>query len=381
MKNIILTFAIVLSAAIFVKADFFPDGTSSSTYVDNGTGIDVTVSIGWGSNTTEWGDGFVVTIDGVDYCIEGPYSGAWGDAACAFFGIGPSSFGDFPTSPVVVVITIPYPAGWSPGDPIDVLIDGYGDAYGDDATGANSVYLDEAIQSTEFVPPVIVACGNGAEPDEFFNSGEDPVGNAIVSSTIDDFGYPLGAICADDFVVGAGGTTLDGIYAYGFWSFPPGTVTDVTVIVYTDAGGMIGPAVCTYTEVPTFVGGNNGADVGVQFSSPCVLGAGTYWISVEVNGSGRWNWTQSAGQQGAEAQIIDPIDYFGLGLTDWTSFSATGAGLSGDMGFGLLSCGDDAPVLVPTLSQWGLMTLALLLMTFGALKISFTSLQPGRQRK
>jgi len=68
------------------------------------------------------------------------------------------------------------------------------------------------------------------------------------------------------------------------------------------------------------------------------LTAGTYWVSVEVNGTGRWNWLQSAGQQGAEAQLIDPIDYFGLGATDWTPFSAIGLG--GDLGFGLYSCPD-----------------------------------------
>jgi len=379
MKNIFLTIAIVLCSAVFVKADFFPDGTSSSTYVDNGSGIDVTVNIGWGSNTTEWGDGFVITIDGVDYYVEGG-TGAWGDPGSAFFGTAPSGLGDFTTSPTTVTVTIPYPAGWAPGDPIDILIDGYGDAFGDDPTGVNSSYTDEAIQSTEFVPPPPpVSCASGVDPDEFFNSGEDPAGNAIVSSTIDDAGAPLGAFCADDFVVGAGGTTLDGILAYGFWSAGAGTVTDVTVVIYTDAGGMIGPAVCTYTEVPTTVGGTNGADVGVQFSSPCTLGMGTYWISVEVNGSGRWNWLQSAGQQGAEAQLIDPADYFQLGVTDWTTF--TDIGLTGDLGFGLFSCGDEEPVLVPTLSQWGLMTLALLLMTFGALKIGYTSLQPSRQRK
>lgn len=380
MKNIFLTIAVVLCTAFFVKADFFPAG-STATYVDNGTGLDITVNIAWGSNTTEYGDGFVVTIDGVDYCIEGGATGAWGSSGsgCAFEGTLPSDFGDFAGSPVTVTITVPYPAGWSPGDPVAILIDGYGDAFGDDPTGVNSFYLDESIDATEFVPPPPpVTCASGADPDEFFNSGEDPAGNGVVSSTLDDAGGSLGAICADDFVVGTGGTTLDGILAYGFWSLGAGTFTDVTVTIYTDAGGVIGPAVCTYTEVPTYVGGAFGGDVGVQFSSPCTLGMGTYWLSVEVNGSGRWNWLQSAGQQGAEAQLIDPNDVFGL-CCDWNGFTAIG--LSGDMGFGLFSCGDEEPVLVPTLSQWGLMTLALLLMTFGALKIGYTSLQPSRQRK
>jgi len=379
MKNIFLTIAIVLTSLVFVKADFFPTG-SSATYVDNGTGLDVTVSIEWGSTTTEFGDGFVVTIDGVDYCIEGAATGAWGDPSCAFFGIGPSDFGDFATSPVVVTITIPYPAGFSPGDPIDFLVDGYGDAFGDDPTGANSVYLDEMGTATEFMPPPPpVTCVSGVDPVELLNSGINPAGSAIVSSTVDDTGAPLGAISADDFVVGSGGTTLDGILAYGIWSAGTGTVTDVTVTVYTDAGGMVGPSVCSFTEVPTTVGGTAGADVGVQFSSPCTLGMGTYWISVEVNGSGRWNWLQSAGQQGAEAQLIDPADYFGLGVIDWTTFTVLG--LAGDLGFALYSCGEEEPVLVPTLSQWGLMTLALLLMTFGAIKIGVPAVQTSFNKR
>jgi len=470
MKNIFLTLAIIFSATLFVNADFFPTG-STATYVDNGTGLDVTINISWGTNTTEWGDGFVVTIDGVDYYVEGG-TGAWGDPGSAFFGTLPSGLGDFTTSPTVVTITIPYPAGWMPGDPIDILIDGYGDAYGDDPTGVNSSYLDEPAVATEFVPPpppVVVDCG-GPDADEFFNSGEDPAGNGVVSSTIDDAGAPLGAICADDFVVGAAGLDLDGILAYGFFSAGTGTATDITVIIYDDAGGIPGAVVCSYTEVPSYVGGAFMGDFGVDFSSTCSLPAGTYWISVEVNGTGRWNWLQSAGQQGAEAQLIDPNDYFMGGFTSWTGFTALG--LAGDMGFGLYSCGaappcdltitveqvtcddagtsDDAsddiieytvtvsggtgtwsdagigvagqaygtptaPIMVtgagsvtvtaiddadptctatltdtlvgcampgvPTLSQWGLMTLALLLMIFGAVKIGAPAVQTSFNRK
>lgn len=327
----------ILSTTLLVKADIFPDGTSSATYVDTGVDLTVTIIIGWGTSTGEWVDGFVVTIDGVDYCIEGGFSGAWGNPNCSFFGNGPTGFGAFTTSPTTTTITIPYPAGWSPGDPIDILIDGYGDAFGDDPSGANSIYLDELIVATEFAPPVIVDC-DGTDADTPFNSGQS-TDSGVVSSTIDDVGAPLGAICADDFVVGAAGLELDGILAYGFWSAGAGIATDITVIIYEDAPGGPGAVVCSYTEVPSYSGGTFFGDYGVDFSSTCSLPAGTYWISVEVNGSGRWNWLQSGGQQGAEAQLIDPIDYFGLGATDWTPFSDIG--LSSDMGFALFSCPSD----------------------------------------
>jgi|GEM_PF-3432001 len=149
MKKILYIVLCLLLVNYTAKADFFPDGTSSAGYVDNGTGLDVTVNIGWGSNTTEFGDGFVVTIDGVDYYVEGA-TGAWGDAGSAFFG-APSGFGDFAGSPVTTTITIPYPAGWMSGDMITVMIDGYGDAFGDDPSGANSFYLDETITANEIV--------------------------------------------------------------------------------------------------------------------------------------------------------------------------------------------------------------------------------------
>lgn len=154
MKRILYTILALLLISYTAKADLFPDGTSNAIYTNNGTGLDVTVTIGWGSNTSEWVDGFVVTIDGVDYYVEGG-TGAWGDPGSVFFGTPPSQFGTFTASPTTVTITIPYPAGWMSGDVISIMIDGYGDAYGDDPSGANSVYLDETIDAAELIP---VAC-------------------------------------------------------------------------------------------------------------------------------------------------------------------------------------------------------------------------------
>jgi len=75
------------------------------------------------------------------------------------------------------------------------------------------------------------------------------------------------------------------------------------------------------------------------------------------------------------------------GDTYTTDFAATttgatfagapaGCGLPADVTVTCSSC----DVLVPTLSQWGLMTLALLLMTFGALKIRNTNLRTSKQK-
>ncbi len=76
------------------------------------------------------------------------------------------------------------------------------------------------------------------------------------------------------------------------------------------------------------------------------------------------------------------------GDTFTSDFAATATGatlINAPAGCGLpadvtLTC-STCDVLVPTLSQWGLMTLALLLMTFGALKMGYTSLQTSRLKK
>jgi len=68
---------------------------------------------------------------------------------------------------------------------------------------------------------------------------------------------------------------------------------------------------------------------------------------------------------------------FAATVTGATFANAPAAcGLPADVTVTCSSC----DVLVPTLSQWGLMTLALLLMTFGALKMGYTSLQTSRQK-
>ena len=254
MKKIFYIIFCLLFVNYTAKADFFPDGTSSAIYIDNGTGLDVTVTIGWASNTTEWGDGFVVTIDGVDYYVEGATSGAWGDPGSAFFGTPPSQFGTFQTSPTTVTITVPYPAGWMSGDPVTIMIDGYGDAYGDDPSGANSVYLDETIDATELIPvdcaavvdvnipasicvddEVSFTFGPGCTPDpEFDNVGISGFGFVVYDDpATPQFGDPLpaGGVGADVFIdpnyvyfatngpvsgQGAGGCDDTGII------FPPG---------------------------------------------------------------------------------------------------------------------------------------------------------------
>jgi len=370
MKNIFLTLVIVLSATLFVKADFFPVPGSFCNYVDNGTGLDVAVGIAWASNTGEFADGFVVSINGSDIILDFGATGAWGDPGSAFFGTPPSGNGTIPFSPLTFSVTIAYPAGWMPGDVLVVLIDGYGDAFGDDPTGANSFYIDEPVQGFEAPAVVEVTCGIG-EPEGFYSTEASGLG-AIPSSTNDDNNQPLGLVVADDFNVGAGGLSLNGVFAVGGFTTNTANITDVTVVIYTDAGGFPGPPICSFTETPLSASGVFLGDMSIQFSSPCALTMGTYWISVEVNANAQWIWDATVTVQGAEAHIFDTNGIFGL--TDWTPLTQLGLPNPIDMAFTLYSC-EEEPVLVPTLSQWGLIALALLLMVFGAIKIALPSVK------
>lgn len=418
MKNIFLLIALVLSATLFVNADFFPDGTSSATYVDNGTGIDVTVSIGWASYTGEWGDGFVVTIDGVDYCVEGGTTGAWGDPGCAFFGVGPSDFGDFPTSPTIVTITIPYPAGWSPGDPIDILIDGYGDAFGDDPTGANSSYTDDATQAVEFVPPPPPAlsiedafCDNGGGIPYNVTNCE---GFIVVENGGPDIIYVL-SIYYDPasptpYQAPAGTTFIDVFDAYDNYQLYDGAFYDCDLFLNapyfpteltTTAGVFYEPivdltaitAVCDPVTVSIFAIPFDRT----LFTQPAGIDAIEMPVTIYPTGlttnivdDGSTCGTPTVELVAADGSVCE-TETGGYcqneGDTYTTDFAATATGatlagapaacgLPADVTVTCSSC----DVLVPTLSQWGLMTLALLLMTFGALKIGHTSLQTSRQK-
>ncbi|MFA7616703.1 MAG: T9SS type A sorting domain-containing protein [Moheibacter sp.] len=59
------------------------------------------------------------------------------------------------------------------------------------------------------------------------------------------------------------------------------------------------------------------------------LPAEKYWLSVVAvtslgditEGSTRWNWFQSLSSNGLEGHLIDPMDLFGAGATEWTPLS------------------------------------------------------------
>ena len=136
---------------------------------------------------------------------------------------------------------------------------------------------------------------------------------------------------ADDFVVtDAAGWTLSG---FNFQVSPgsgadPSTAT-YDIVVYGDAGGVPGPAVpCTYSSLPGVLDGTLTA-LSVTLDSPCVLGQGTYWISMVVNldflVGGQMFWSDFSGSFGANSKWQNPGGGFGTTCSTWSDLATCGS--------------------------------------------------------
>lgn len=185
-------------------------------------------------------------------------------------------------------------------------------------------------------------------------------------------GLPVGAQeaqTADDFTVPAGLMwTIEFVYSEGFSSAVPGVVPDsFAVIFYEDAGGLPGAVVAE--EVIAVGGAVTDTTQEFTLASPVVLQAGTYWVSIvgEYQGTtglaeGRWNWTTGPTAIDNEASLQDTAAFFG-GVLPWTPLSLLGVTDPSAL-FALRGTSTNAlpeSVPVPTLSQWSLILLVLVL--------------------
>lgn len=192
--------------------------------------------------------------------------------------------------------------------------------------------------------PAYLTCAGGTQGEHYTQYYSGATGG-VISSLWDTDGDGTANVTetADDFVVPAGGWTLDGVFAPGSFAGFGGTgnITNVTVTVYADAGGMPGAAVCTETGAP--VSALTDPNISFQFTTPCVLPAGNYWLSVVVAADDRWNWGDAnSNNAGSLPYLQDPADEFGGLATTWTDFPTLGLGT--DMSFTLNFCSGAAPV-------------------------------------
>ena len=160
-----------------------------------------------------------------------------------------------------------------------------------------------------------------------------------------------------DFVVPAGGWTIDFLFVDGFYT-GTGSAPTLDVRFYNDDGGTvplslpIDPSIpaCSY---PALSAGADYVDNAGQFDislpTPCSLAAGKYWVSVVPNrdfnpGGLQWFWFGITTIVGSENAWRNPGDGFGSGCTSWSPGVTACGGTVPDMAFQLWGPGTSCSV-------------------------------------
>lgn len=167
---------------------------------------------------------------------------------------------------------------------------------------------------------------------------------------------------ADDFVVPAGGWSVNAVNILSTTSAGFTGATTAVVNFYPDAGGVPGAtATCSYPAAPAIV---DAASTSITLPTGCALAAGTYWVGVSVtldfDPDGQIYWTNDTVGSLSDSVWRNPGDAFATGCTDWDTLAACGVGGGVDPGesFQLLGTvgGGGTPLAeareLPTLSQW-----------------------------
>lgn len=123
---------------------------------------------------------------------------------------------------------------------------------------------------------------------------------------------------ADDFIVPpAESWIIDGVDVAGQYFNGVGPADSFAVYFYTDAAGLPGTLVDSRLAQPY----TNGASASIALTSPIVLGAGSYWVSVQakmdLTVGGEWGWDNRTVQSGAVAAWRNPGNGFVTGCTFW----------------------------------------------------------------
>jgi hypothetical protein len=105
------------------------------------------------------------------------------------------------------------------------------------------------------------------------------------------------------------------------------SATTADVRIFADTGGLPGGELCVRPDV-TAVGGSPGRyDRTLQFpvEPSCLLGGGSYWLSVRPRteiGQAEWLWQGGVLADEPDPAFRDPSDHFATGCLDWTSGGA-----------------------------------------------------------
>jgi hypothetical protein len=128
---------------------------------------------------------------------------------------------------------------------------------------------------------------------------------------------------ADDFVIPAGQTwSIDGVDADGEYNGGPAASFHVFFYASTSIGGPVlpGTLLCARLANPFLIGPAPG-DAVITLTSPCVLGPGTYWVSVQARQdfgpAGQWFWQNRSVQTGNASAWQNPGGAWGTTCSTW----------------------------------------------------------------
>ena len=152
---------------------------------------------------------------------------------------------------------------------------------------------------------------------------------------------------AVDFLVPAGGWTINRVVINGFYGAGGGPAPSVDVRIYNDDGGGVPLSLpqnaaigaCTYNGLlPTTHFTDTAGVFDINLPTSCVLAPGRYWVSFEVNmdfgTGGQWFWFHvSSPGTTSENAWRNPGDGFGSGCTAWSNGLTTCASTEPDMSF------------------------------------------------
>ncbi len=194
-----------------------------------------------------------------------------------------------------------------------------------------------------------------------YDQTDNPGANSINSQDFETSFDAYDNQAADDFVIPSGDAswTIEQVEVAGVYFNGTGPAPAVNVFFYVDAATLPGTEVYSAIGlVPTDVGGSFAIDL----TTPAVLPAGTYWVSVQARMDfgvgGQWGWTERTVQSNSASAWRNPGGGFGTPCTAWgprVSSCAVGTDpdlifrLNGTIGGGPQFC--TSPSDVPWLSE------------------------------
>ncbi len=169
---------------------------------------------------------------------------------------------------------------------------------------------------------------------------------------------------ADDFLVPDGFYwIIDDIRAFGaFDDTTPDLIDSLDIYFFEDRDGLPGVEIkkCVYKDVlpeditvPNFV---------IDLPSPCRLGPGVYWVSVQANigfiVNGQWFWHENTIRRLSPFVWENPGNGFSTGCIQFSPAQADCGADFPDLAFQL--AGQEVPALrqVPALGEWGMIVAA-----------------------